>query len=205
MFVVKRNQVIITALVVMIAVAGYLNYIDRSNMTPNEIVLTSEGEVGALVPEGMLAEVSMDENPSIFGEFVEEDLSEPGTAVFVSASNDSSYFIQAKLSREQARAKQKDLLMEMINNDGLEQAKKAEAADAMLTIQQKIEKETATEAMIEAKGFKSVYVRIDDNTVDVVVSKSELSEAETAQIEDIVKRKTGMSVDQIRISTMKTE
>ena len=203
MFAIKRNQVIITALVVMIAVAGYLNYIDRASLTPNEVVLTSEGEVSALVQEGILAEVSVDENPTLFGDVVENDMTEPGTAVFVNATTDSSYFIQAKLSREQARAKQKDLLLEVINNESIQQAQKAEAADAMLTIQQKIEKETATEAMIEAKGFKSVYVRIDESTVDIVVDKENLTEAETAQIEDIVKRKTGMSVEQIRISTMK--
>ena len=73
----------------------------------------------------------------------------------------------------------------------------------MLQIQQRIEKETAAESMIEAKGFKEVYVRIDDDTVDVVVDKAELTDAEVAQIEDIVKRKTGVSADKIRITPLK--
>jgi len=37
----------------------------------------------------------------------------------------------------------------------------------------------------------------------VVVNKEALTDAEIAQIEDIVKRKTGMAADQIRISTLK--
>ena len=57
--------------------------------------------------------------------------------------------------------------------------------------------------MIEAKGFNEVYVRIDDDTVDVVVDKAELTDAEIAQIEDIVKRKTGVSADKIRITPLK--
>ena len=73
----------------------------------------------------------------------------------------------------------------------------------MLEIQQRIERETAAEAMIEAKGFKEVYVRIDDDTVDVVVDRAELTDTEVAQIEDIVKRKTGYSNDKIRISPLK--
>jgi stage III sporulation protein AH len=73
----------------------------------------------------------------------------------------------------------------------------------MLAIQQRIEKETAAEAMLEAKGFKEAYVRIDDDTVDVVVDKAELTNAEVAQIEDIIKRKTGVSTDKIRISPLK--
>ena len=46
-------------------------------------------------------------------------------------------------------------------------------------------------------------VRIDDETVDVVVDKEELTDAEVAQIEDIVKRKTGFEADKIRISPLK--
>ena len=62
-----------------------------------------------------------------------------------------------------------------------------------LILQKRIEKETSAEAMIESKGFKEAYVRIDDETVDVVVDKSELSQQEIAQIMDIVKRKTGFA------------
>jgi len=43
---------------------------------------------------------------------------------------------------------------------------------------------------------------MDDETVDVVVDKDTLTDAEVAQIEDIVKRKTGMDASQIRINTL---
>jgi len=231
MFALKRNQVIITALVVMVAVAGYLNYIDSKSSVNQGITLNDQGEVVALVPdtqqsnEDILAQLSemsdslvMDEDTyissdygditeasSITGETMTQTSSEPGSAVFVStvANNDSTYFVQAKLDREQVRAKQKEMLTEMINNTNIEQVQRAECANNLLEIQKRIEKESAAEAMIEAKGFKEVYVRIDDSTVDVVVNKEALTDAEIAQIEDIVKRKTGMAADQIRISTLK--
>ncbi len=232
MFVLKRNQVIITALVVMIAVAGYLNYSDSNkNKKANNIVLDDGGRVSGLgdeeyttvnskngllsVFEGEIGEaISTDDNPAIaLGEeddsFLtalpnsEDSEAEPGEAVFVSTSVNLPFFVQAKLEREQARAKQKDILLEVINNTNIEESKRAECADAMIEIQKRIEKETAAEAMIEAKGFKEVYVRIDDNTVDVVVNKEALTDAEVAQIEDIVKRKTGMDSASIRISPMK--
>ena len=43
---------------------------------------------------------------------------------------------------------------------------------------------------------------MDDDTVDVVVDKDTLTDAEVAQIEDIVKRKTGMDASKIRINTL---
>ena len=212
MFAIKRNQVIITALVVMIAVAGYLNYMDgRPNQT-NQLLLNNDGEIVALIPDDvtttsghLIMEIGdsfiLDENPDIYTDL--ELRPEAGEAIFVSGIGNSTYFAQARLEREQSRAKQKEILTEMINNTNLEHAKRAEVADEMLSITKRIEKETAAEAMIEAKGFKEVYVRIDDDTVDVVVNKEMLSEAEIAQIEDIVRRKTGIETAKIRISTMK--
>ncbi len=95
------------------------------------------------------------------------------------------------------------MLTEMMNNESVDEQQKAACADNMLELQKRIEKETAAEAMIESKGFKEAYVRIDDETVDVVVDKEELTDAEVAQIEDIVKRKTGFEADKIRISPLK--
>jgi len=52
MFVLKRNQIIITALVVMIAVAGYLSWNDtRSGDLTVGYLLTDQGEVAALIPD----------------------------------------------------------------------------------------------------------------------------------------------------------
>ncbi len=221
MFSLKRNQIIITALVVMIAVAGYLNYVDRKDKTATGITLNDKGEISALIPtEIMTADtegeigtaLTIDDNPMIATLsdadqnstlYVSDTTSDPGTAVFVNTTQDSSYFVQAKLNREQARAKEKEILTEVINNTNIEQIKKAEAADSIMEIQKRIEKETAAEAMIESKGFAEVYVRIDDESVDVVVNKEALTDAEIAQIEDIVKRKTGMRPDQIHISPMR--
>lgn len=210
---IKKNHVIITALVVMIAAAGYLNYIDSAPGSVSEVMLTDEGDLAA-VPDEVAVN---DENPEILGEEAAleatsqasegatEEAANPdaGTAVFVNSSNDSSYFVQAKLEREQSRNKQKDMLNEMLNNENIDGEKKNEVTTAMLQIQQRIEKETAAESMIEAKGFNEVYVRIDEDTVDVVVDKAELTDAEIAQIEDIVKRKTGVSADKIRITPLK--
>lgn len=43
--------------------------------------------------------------------------------------------------------------------------------------------------MLEAKGFKNVVVNLTGETADVVIPEAELSDAQRAQIEDIVKGK----------------
>ena len=215
MFAVKRNQVVVTALAVMIAVAGYLNFteskssgqidsVDLNDPTSYEALLNDHGSIATIADDtdtdGLEFALGGDGTQSDESKQVYDDT---GAAIYVSTTPDT-YFVQAKLDREQARASQKDMLTEMINNTNVDEAKKQECADNLLEIQQRIEKETAAEAMIESKGFSEVYVRIDDDTVDVVVNKSELSDSELAQIMDIVTRKTGMKESQVRISPLKS-
>lgn len=75
--------------------------------------------------------------------------------------------------------------------------------ESMIDIQKRIEKEAATESMLEAKGFGECYVRIDDDSVDVMINKSALTDSEITQIEDIVKRQTSWSARDIKISIIK--
>lgn len=207
MFVIKRNQVVVTALAVMIAAAGYLNFQESRMSEGNQtaLQLTEEGDVAALVDYSALpddvdtAEVGLDPITAEMAETTGD-----GAAVFVSANagGSASYFAEAKLDREQSRAKQKDILNDMLDNQNISQEQKEKCTESMMKLQERIEKETAAEAMIQSKGFSEAYVRMDEDTVDVVVDKANLTDAEVAQIEDIVTRKTGMDASKIRINTL---
>ena len=207
MFEIKRNQVVVTALAVMVAAAGYLNFQESRSTEANQtaLQLTEEGDVTALVDYSALPD-DMEEGEAALDPITAEvaETTGDGAAVFVSAGagESSAYFAEAKLDREQSRAKQKDILNEMLENENISKEQKEKCTNSMLELQQRIEKETAAEAMIKSKGFREAYVRMDDETVDVVVEKGTLTDAEVAQIEDIVKRKTGMDVSKIRINTL---
>ena len=218
MFTVKRNHVIISALVVMIAVAGYLNFMDNTRGREGGFPLTSADEILALIMDDTVGQevavvnttwdesgnLSTTHSPTISlatGEGAAA--TQPGTAVFVNSANDSSFFLQAKLNREQARSSQMSSLTDMINNTNIAEDQRAQTAGQLLEIQTRIERETAAEALIEAKGFTEVYVRIGDNSVDVVVDRPQLTDQEIAQIEDVVRRKTGFSLEQIFISPLR--
>ena len=74
--------------------------------------------------------------------------------------------------------------------------------DNMVKMTSIAEKEAAAEILLEAKGFSDVVVSINEGAVDVVVNASVLDDAMRAQIEDIVKRKTDISPENIIISTV---
>ena len=92
--------------------------------------------------------------------------------------------------------------MEIINSEGLTDEQKQAAVDGMVQMTAIAEKEAAAEILLEAKGFQDVVVSINGDAVDVVVNAAVLDDVMRAQIEDIVKRKTEVSAENIIISTV---
>ena len=238
----KKNQIMITALAIMIAIAGYLNFAG-SRISEEEIMETGadsavtakedapdteDTQVAALFEisdEDMEAAENYDiasldsdvvsEEPDYLDETMQESMAEntgdelsdqsvPGEAVFTSSSSLDS-LSGAKLLKEQVRARNKETLLEIINNVNIRDEQKQEAIDGMIAITDAAEKETAAEILLQAKGFDDAVVSIADGMVDVVINTSDLTEAQRAQIEDIVVRKTGIGAENIVISTTTAE
>lgn len=130
---------------------------------------------------------------------VEQSDETPGEAVL---TNGTSVAASARLSRDQVRSQNKETLQEMIDSTSVTEAQRQSAVDSMLRMTQNAEIEVAAETLLQAKGFTDVIVSITDTSVDVVVNEEALSEAQLAQIEDIVKRKTGKDASNIVITTV---
>lgn len=129
----------------------------------------------------------------------------PGEAVLTSATTNVGFIAEAKLSREQVRAKNKEALLEIINNTSIADEQKQAAIDTMIKMTDIAEREAAAETLLESKGFEDVVVSITDDTADVVINMSEITDAKRAQIEDIMKRKTGVSAENIVITPISVE
>ena len=101
--------------------------------------------------------------------------------------------------QEEARSRNKEILMEVINSTNISDSEKQDAIDEMVSMTDAAEKELAAETLLSAQGFEDVVVSISDSGADVVVSSTQVSDAKRAQIEDIVKRKTGIEAANITI------
>ncbi len=246
--VLKKNQIMITALAIMIAVAGYLNFAgtklsDEELMdVSGQSVVAENGEELAL-EDGILAEETYsaasleisDEDTGLAegtlttddtvqqtaiqdiesldtdditasADYLGEEMAQaevtPGEAVFTSTANVTT-MSGAKLMKEQTRAKNKETLLDIINSTSVSEEQKQSAIEGMIQLTDIAEKETAAEILLEAKGFTDVVVSISDSGVDVVVNAETLTDAQCAQIEDIVTRKTGTAPENIIIQCSK--
>ncbi len=246
----KKNHVMITALAIMIAVAGYLNFtgskVDEETMTTgtSEIMGGETGEdVTALLDiseedieaAGVMDIESLDEEVVVITEdYLEEDMeevvadaagteegliptqgeaedsntltidSEPGEAVFTSTTSITS-LASARLLKEQTRSQNRSALLEIINSASADEASIQEATNSMIALTDLAEKETSAEILLEAKGFSEVVVSVTDGTADVVVGMSSLTDAQCAQIIDIVSRKTSVAEENIIITPVSAD
>lgn len=239
---VKKNQLMITALAVMIAIAGYLEFagtnLEDEYVTVNDDMVDAVDSTGVitenytageldetleldgmldlseedLLSAGMTEIDSLDSEVDIVMEdYLDQDMEVaevtpeegeiPGEAVLTSTSG-VAMLSEAKLLKEQTRAKNKEMLMELINSEGITEEQKQEAVNSMVEMTVTAEKESAAEILLEAKGFSDVVVSIADGMVDVVVNATTLDDVQRAQIEDIVYRKTGITAENIVISTV---
>ena len=244
---IKKNQLMITALAIMIAIAGYLQFagngleetltaedsdVGTGSASPvdSEGVITENYTLDGLLDlseEDLMAESTDIESLDTDGGVIVDDYLDtgmevvdasgaaegevagntpedgdiPGEAVFTSTSG-AAILSDAKLLKEQTRARNKETLMEIINSEGITDEQKQAAVDSMVEMTAIAEKEAAAEILLEAKGFKDVVVSINGDAVDVVVNAAALDDVMRAQIEDIVKRKTEVSAENIIISTV---
>lgn len=207
----KKNQMIITALAAMIAVAGYLNYsgtrLDESLLSANSTAVEdadngnlaediSSEDIYAATKETDYADIeSLDEDVDV----AETDAG-VGETVMANSTVGVGLVSEAKVTREQTRSRNKEILMELINSTNVSEEQKQGAIDEMVEMTDIAEKELAAETLLAAQGFDEVVVSIYDSCADVVVSSTQVSDAQRAQIEDIVKRKTGIEAANITIT-----
>ena len=198
----KKNQVIITSLAVLIAVAGYLNFADVDLGFKDQAASTDGSSILEDVDYDLTDETALlDENGAdgSLSDVSDQATSTPGEAVLTAASD---FAAQAKLSREQIRSQNKADLQAIINNQELGDDQKQEAVSTMVSMADLTEKESAAELLLEAKGFENVIVNLTGETADIVVPEADLSDAKRAQSEDIVKRKTGIAPENIVITPL---
>lgn len=258
----RKNQLVITALALMIAVAGYFSYMnnnieddqvaaevsadalnedyeisDEDSLLEGEI-FTDEGtgeelavvdgtEVaeGEAAADGNVAAETTGDGTQTTADAAETtgdaaqtadaaagtsdvadaagatDVDNPGEAVLTSTTvANLDYAAEMKLNREQIRSKNKEALLEIVNNTALEESLKQDAVNKMIAMTDIAEREAAAEMLLEAKGFTDVVVSITDDNCDVVLNMGEVTDAKRAQVEDIVKRKTNISADKIVIT-----
>ena len=214
----KKNQIIITALALMIAAAGYVSYTygneedlaaatsqdvaeDTYEISDEDALLEDDIFTDTEDPALDLAQEESDDE-TVAADTEEASVENPGETVLTGTVVENVNFaVEMKMNREQVRSENKEGLQAIIDSETLSDAQKQDAVDKMVALTDIAEKEAAAEMLLEAKGFTDVVVSISsDGGADVVLDMGEVTDAKRAQIEDIVSRKADIAAEKIVIT-----
>ncbi len=168
-----KSQIAVTAMVVALAVAIFLNmkYSDTSTK--------------------YLGEASYVSNTS------------SNSTVETSAKPQEDYFASARKEREENHTKIEEMVKETLKSDNLTEEDKGEAVSKVALLADRMEKESNLEALITAKGFADCVCVLSDEGASIVVKSEGLTSAQTLQIQDIITSQTDISLSNIKIITVK--
>lgn len=186
MMVLKKKEVVATALVVLIGVAGYLNwsYQDTIRVTDGESYLEEAKKLGE-------AEYVTSEKEDIEKDGEEEQAEETAA--------EASYFTEAKMSKDNSRSKALEILNQTAVNESFDSEVRRQAQNKIVSIAENTEKEAIIENVARAKGYKDISVYIDGESVEIIVKKKDFSSADVKTIKEIVTAELNTSAKNIKI------
>ncbi|ACL76257.1 SpoIIIAH-like family protein [Ruminiclostridium cellulolyticum] len=188
----KRKQIIVLSLVLMLVIAGYLQYNYNKTSQYSEDDSAQIGD--AVYVDNQDASDKENINTAVAGN------EEKAATASKEANN---FFAQAKMDRDVTRDKDIET-MKGIYEDGMASKDvKSKAYEKMMKIVERSQKEANIETLIKEKGFNDVVALFsDDGSVDVVVKAPAISKADWAKIADIVARQGNIPFDKIIIKNM---
>lgn len=186
MMVLKRKEIVAAALVVLIGVAGYLNwsYQDTIRVTDGGSYLEEAKTLG----EAELVSGTKDDVADI----ADADAAETSASA-------GEYFTEAKMSKENSRSKALEILNQTATNEGFDGDVRKQAQNKIVSIAESTEKETVIENVAKAKGYKDISVYIDGENVEIIVKKNDFSSEDVKTIKEIVTSELDTSAKNIKI------
>ena len=216
MRILKRNQLIVLVVSLMLITAGYLNFTtNQENVTTSTIADRSDTAIGdaefvSTVPheenkteENMVVENNenntTNETNTEQENIIETNATEQKQEESKNGQKDY-YFITSKLDRNTMYSETLETYQEMYNNANATAEQKPEALKKINNINNTKNAIMIAENLIIAKGFENVVIFANEGSISVVVKAEELKPEEVAQIQNIVSRELNAGAETIHIS-----
>lgn len=191
MMVLKKKEVVAAALVVLIGVAGYLNWSYQDTVR----VTDAEGYLEEAKRLGEAEYVSTEKTDVNETEKTDEKTEEKAEETAAEAS----YFTEAKLSKENSRSRALEILNQTAVNESFDGEVRRNAQNKIVSIAENTEKEAIIENVARAKGYKDISVYIDGESVEIIVKKKDFSGEDVKTIKEIVTAELNTSAKNIKI------
>lgn len=219
----KKNQVVIFVIALMLVTAGYLNFTNKQN-AEQDLIPTStlaDSEQMAAIGDAKLVSANQTTNNSITNseqsnirnsneiensttnvvenntDNVTNNLEKTNTSI---ADLDNNYFAQSRLDRDNMYSQMLENYQKMLETDNLNAEEKTDAQEEIKRINNEKNAIMIAENLIKTKGFEDVILFVNNGNVSVIIKAETLDENQVAQIQNIITRELAVQVTKINVS-----
>ena len=205
MKILKRNQLIILIISLMLVTAGYLNFTSTNEKTTD--VVASLGDATLVnsnatqeTEEEIIThtELETDENNISTAEKTTKDTDKTET---VETVQEDTYFTTSKLERENMYSQILETYQEIYNNTNSSVEQKQDAINQIAKINETRNSIMIAENLCLAKGFQDIVIFANANSISVIVKAEKLEPEQIAQLQNIISRELEVGAESINIST----
>lgn len=194
--IIKKNQLTILVLSLMLITAGYLNYND-SVQTGTEIADIGDATL-----------VSSNLSNSVINQIQDSNTTEMASSVSTTqesvetnadVNNTEEYFTASRLERDTMYSEMLESYQKIVDSTSATDKQKISAQEEIDKINKAKNAIMISENLIKTKGFEDLVIFSNDDSISVVIKKEELKKEDIAQIQSIIAREMGADIDDIHI------
>ena len=227
----KKNQIIIYVIAIMLMTAGYLNYTTKQGENSIQTSLDIEAkddsrlaDIGDatlvsssdVVVDDLQNETNTENTTNIITNELKENTIENNanqvkiteqTSSNVSNNsnnnnnNNNEYFTKSKLERDNMYSQMIETYEKILNSSNSLETQKQTATTEITKINQTKNSIMICENLIKTKGFENVVIFVNGESVSVIIGLPELKQEEVAQIQNIISRELNVNAENIHISS----
>lgn len=207
----KKNQVIISVIAIMLIAAGYMNYTANTKDTLQTAALTDTEQYAELGDATLVSANVETSTENIENNMTQENVFKTGntdntivedvinTSTNVETST-NQYFTESRLEREKMYSQMLESYQKLLENSQISETQKEISQNEIVKINTTKNAIMITENLIKNKGFEDVVIFVNGESISIIIKANELKQEEIAQIQNIVARELNGDIDNIHIS-----
>lgn len=224
----KKNQIIISVIAIMLIAAGYMNYTSNEKQALETAALTDSEKYAGIGDATLVSANVADNNDSVNNNEIQNITDEPtknednkdeiksneqnteikentvqneiNTSTTVTENSGDQYFAELRLERDKMYSQMLESYQKILSNSQISETQKEISENEIKKINDTRNAIMIAENLIKNKGFQDLIIFINGDSISIIVKAKELKEEQIAQIQNIISRELKGEIENIHIS-----
>ena len=220
--IIKKNQIIIYVIAIMLMTVGYLNYTTKQGENSIQTSLDIEAKDDSRLAD--IGDATLVSSSDVVDDLKNGTNTENATNITANeikdntiqnnvnqvnnteqtssnvSNNNSEYFTKSKLERDNMYSQMIETYEKILNSNNSLETQKQTATTEITKINQTKNSIMICENLIKSKGFENIVIFVNGESVSVIIGLPELKQEEVAQIQNIISRELNVNAENIHIS-----